>query len=91
MSPECIQGNYYDWKSDIWSLGCLLYELATLRSPFYTEGLNYYTLGKKINKRAFEPISTRYSSEVSDRPSTTASTDAHAAASGPAPRDCRLL
>lgn len=64
MSPECIQGTYYDWKSDIWSLGCLLYELATLRSPFFTEGLNYYTLGKKINKRAFEPISDSYSLEV---------------------------
>jgi len=64
MSPECIQGSYYDWKSDIWSLGCLLYELATLRSPFFMEGLNYYTLGKKINKRAFEPISELYSLEL---------------------------
>mmetsp|Transcript_15520 Transcript_15520/g.47319 ORF Transcript_15520/g.47319 Transcript_15520/m.47319 type:complete len:286 (-) Transcript_15520:574-1431(-) len=64
MSPECIQGEYYDWKSDIWSMGCLLYELATLRSPFYSDGLNYYTLGKKINKRAFEPISESYSAEL---------------------------
>ena len=69
MSPECIQGSYYDWKSDIWSLGCLLYELATLRSPFFTEGLNYYTLGKKINKRAFEPISGAFSAEVRRAPS----------------------
>mmetsp|Transcript_985 Transcript_985/g.2654 ORF Transcript_985/g.2654 Transcript_985/m.2654 type:complete len:179 (+) Transcript_985:449-985(+) len=64
MSPECIQGTFYDWKSDIWSLGCLLYELATLRSPFYSDGLNYYTLGKKINKRAFDPISDSYSPEL---------------------------
>jgi len=67
MSPECIQGTAYDWKSDIWSLGCLLYELATLRSPFYSDGLNYYTLGKRINKRAFEPISDAYSLEVRTR------------------------
>ena len=56
MSPECIQGGGYEFKSDIWSLGCLMYELATLRSPFYTPGLNFYILGKRIMARQFEPI-----------------------------------
>jgi len=56
MSPECIQGGGYDFKSDIWSLGCLLYELATLRSPFYSDGLNFYMLGKRIMARQFEPL-----------------------------------
>lgn len=56
MSPECIQGGGYDFKSDIWSLGCLLYELATLRSPFYSAGLNFYMLGKRIMRRQFEPL-----------------------------------
>ena len=32
MSPECIRGQPYEWSSDIWSLGCLLYELAALRN-----------------------------------------------------------
>ena len=31
-------------------------ELATLRSPFQTAGLNFYVLGKKIMARQFEPI-----------------------------------
>jgi NIMA (never in mitosis gene a)-related kinase len=27
MSPEVLNGEGYDWKSDIWSLGCIAYEL----------------------------------------------------------------
>eukprot|EP00798_Chlamydomonas_sp_ICE-L_P023850 gene23850-9406_t len=34
VSPEVVRGAGYDWKSDIWSMGCLLYELACLKSPF---------------------------------------------------------
>ena len=34
MSPEQIQIKYYNQKTDIWSLGCILYELATLKKPF---------------------------------------------------------
>ena len=58
MSPECIQGGGYEFRSDIWSLGCLLYELATLRSPFYSDGLNFYMLGKRIMARQFEPMAS---------------------------------
>ncbi len=35
MSPECIRGQPYDFKSDVWSLGCLFYEFITLRNPFF--------------------------------------------------------
>lgn len=34
MSPEKIEGKPYNDKSDIWSLGLLLYELATGNYPF---------------------------------------------------------
>ncbi|KAK9804776.1 hypothetical protein WJX72_004828 [[Myrmecia] bisecta] len=56
MSPECIKGVAYDWSSDMWSLGCLLYEIAALRSPFYQDGLNYYTLGKSISSGQYQPL-----------------------------------
>ena len=31
MSPEIIMGAQYNRKSDIWALGCLLYEICTLK------------------------------------------------------------
>lgn len=31
MSPEVCESKPYTYKSDIWSVGCVLYELCTLK------------------------------------------------------------
>jgi NIMA (never in mitosis gene a)-related kinase len=36
MPPEILAENRYDTKSDIWSLGCLVFEMCALVSPFAT-------------------------------------------------------
>ena len=47
MSPERIIGNEYSYSSDIWSLGLVIYELATGIFP-YQNGNDYLMQIKKI-------------------------------------------
>jgi len=35
-SPEVVENKPYTEKADIWSLGCLVYEMITLKAPFYS-------------------------------------------------------
>jgi NIMA (never in mitosis gene a)-related kinase len=46
MSPEVFSSKKYDFKTDIWSFGCVTYELATLAKAF--EGEDIVELGNKI-------------------------------------------
>jgi len=39
LSPEICSGEKYNFKTDIWMMGCVLYELTTLKKPF--EGENF--------------------------------------------------
>ncbi|CAL8317882.1 unnamed protein product [Merluccius merluccius] len=62
MSPEQINRMSYNEKSDIWSLGCLLYELCALSPPF--TAYNQKELAEKIRKGRFTRIPYRYSDEL---------------------------
>lgn len=48
MSPEIWNGEPYNSKTDIWSLGCLVYHMAALKPPFVAE--SYAALYMKISK-----------------------------------------
>lgn len=59
MSPEILQDIPYNEKSDVWSLGCVLYQLATFKRPF--EAPNGMSLAFKIQKAQYVPLSNIYS------------------------------
>merc|ERR1719469_1020748 len=46
LSPEICFGKPYSWGSDVWSMGCILYEMCINRVPFDAPDLK--TLVKKI-------------------------------------------
>ena len=58
-SPEVWMDKPYDSKSDVWSLGCVLYELTTCEPPFQTD--NMQDLYRKVLKGSFPPIPSHYS------------------------------
>lgn len=64
MAPEIINEKDYDEKSDIWSVGCLLYELAALKPPF--DATNAVSLANKINLGKFARIPAKYSDALVD-------------------------
>ncbi len=64
MAPEIVNEKSYDEKSDIWSLGCLLYELAALKPPF--DAANAIGLAMKINAGVFTRIPSKYSDALAD-------------------------
>ena len=63
-SPEVWNDESYSSKSDIWSLGCIIYEMITLRPPFKAENMEqlYY----KIIKGKYQKIPDKYSEDLNE-------------------------
>ena len=62
ISPELCKDQPYNDKSDVWALGCVLYELCTLNHPF--EGGTQVEIYEKILTQKFKSINPEYSSEL---------------------------
>ena len=63
MSPEIWEQRPYNSKCDMWSLGCMIYELCSLRPPFVANDL--LRLKRAIVSGRFPMISNRYSDDLS--------------------------
>lgn len=59
MSPEIFKNKPYSYKSDVWALGCVLYEMTTLNHAFDANSLN--GLAQKIIKGRYPAIHHKYS------------------------------
>ena len=64
MSPEICQNQAYSFKSDVWSLGCILFEMCTLKRAF--EAGNLLSLVTQIIDKPVECIQPCYSPELND-------------------------
>lgn len=61
-SPEVWKEQPYDQKSDMWSLGCVIYEMATLHPPFRAEDRE--GLSRKVMHGEYKPIPDFYSKDL---------------------------
>ena len=61
-SPEIWNDHPYDYKCDIWSTGCIIYEMASLKMPF--RGTSMQMLYNNVMKGDFDPIPSRYSKDL---------------------------
>ena len=64
LSPEICEDKPYNDKSDVWALGCILYELCTYQHPFTAKSQGYLIL--KILNDNPKPINSYYSKDLSN-------------------------
>ena len=62
LSPELVDNKPYNEKTDIWSLGVILYELCALTTPF--KGYNVLSLAGAIRSGKYDPLPGVYSTHL---------------------------
>ena len=73
-SPEVWKDRPYDIKSDIWSLGWVLYEMVTLKPPFRAEDM--HSLFKVVLRGTYPKISSKFSLDLRNVVKTLIQVDA---------------
>ncbi|PWN46372.1 kinase-like protein, partial [Ceraceosorus guamensis] len=64
MSPEIATNQRYDFKCDVWALGCIAYELCALQPPF--DAQNQAELTRKIKQGQVPKLPRGYSNDLGD-------------------------
>ena len=64
MSPEICANERYTLASDIWALGCIMYELCTRNVPF--NATTQFQLVQKIKDGKLDPLPNQYSPELQE-------------------------
>jgi serine/threonine protein kinase len=64
LSPETLNNNRCSSKSDMWALGCLLFEICTGEKPF--KGTAFGEIIKSILENTTQEIPSCYSKWISD-------------------------
>ncbi|KGL98255.1 Serine/threonine-protein kinase Nek4, partial [Charadrius vociferus] len=62
MSPEVFSNKPYSYKSDVWALGCCVYEMATLKHAFNAKDMN--SLVYRIIEGKLPPMPKDYSPQL---------------------------
>lgn len=65
MAPEIFDGKPYDIKADLWSIGCILYEMVTGKLPFTAS--NREELIWKINEKYTKPNCSYYLNDLLEK------------------------
>ena len=64
MAPELFKYKPYSYTSDVWALGCVMYEICCFRTAF--DAQSFQGLAIKILKGTYPPLTQKYSKPMRD-------------------------
>eukprot|EP00798_Chlamydomonas_sp_ICE-L_P031329 gene31329-6476_t len=62
MAPEIYEEKPYSYKSDVWALGCVMYELLAKKAAFAADNLSRVVM--RVIKGVYIPLPDDYSSDL---------------------------